>query len=244
MVTLTPALSHRGRGGPSTGSGRTGEWGLFCGLRMNGGAPHPHSSPLPSREKWSFDRLRTTGGAWSPSPQPSPIEGEGVLRQAQDEGGAPPSPLPSPIKGEGVLRQAQDERGSGGTERGVEGDLGETCNSRVVRRRVGMDYICSNRGLSRVVRHTGCRVQKDGSHLFRPQIQQDSSDCRVDGAVGNTDAGIGWRGVQRTGRHITGPRRCTWGDRRDRLGYFRGARFCRRADRSVRGFAGGVPGRV
>ena len=37
MVTLSPALSHRGRWGPSTGSGRTGGWGLFCGLRTNRG---------------------------------------------------------------------------------------------------------------------------------------------------------------------------------------------------------------
>ena len=157
-------------------------------------------------------------------------------------GGGPPSPQPSPIEGVGVLRQAQDERGVGAPR--VRRVLGETCNCRLVRGRVGMVYICGNRGLTRVVCHTGGGVQKDGSYLFRPQIQQDSSDCRVGDAVGNTDAGIGWRGVQRTGGHRNGPRRCTGSDRRDRLGYFRGARVCRRAGRAVGGFAGGVSGRV
>ena len=71
------------------------------------GARSPN--PLPSRERGSFDGLRTNGGV-TPTP---PIEGEWVLRQAQDERGAR-SPQPSPIKGEGVLRQAQDERGRGG----------------------------------------------------------------------------------------------------------------------------------
>ena len=76
--TLTPTLSHRGRGGS------------FDRLRTNGDgraqderAGYPHPNPLPSRERGSFDRLRTNGGL--PSPQPSPIEGEGVLRRAQDE---------------------------------------------------------------------------------------------------------------------------------------------------------------
>ena len=69
----------KGRGGPSTGSGRAG-----------GCHPHPRikygagSNPLPSREWGSFDGLRTNGG--SPSPpyqvrgrlQPSPIKGDGA----------------------------------------------------------------------------------------------------------------------------------------------------------------------
>ena len=47
----------------------------------------------------------------SPSPQPSPIKGEGVLRRVQDAriGAVNVTlTLPSPIKGEGVLRRVQD----------------------------------------------------------------------------------------------------------------------------------------
>ena len=114
-----------------------GMTGSFDRLRTNGGGGGRSGSPLPSRERGcpSTSSGRTGG---SPSPQPSPIEGEGmsfdrlrtnggfaltpalshrgrgdVLRQAQDERGGSPSPQPSPIEGEGdVLRRAQDERGA------------------------------------------------------------------------------------------------------------------------------------
>ena len=86
--TLTPTLSHRGRGGPSTGSGRT-EVG---GLRTNGGgraqderAGHPHPCPLPSRERGG----PSTGSGRtevSPSPHPLPSRERGSFDRLRTNG--------------------------------------------------------------------------------------------------------------------------------------------------------------
>ena len=85
-----PTPLPEGRGGPSTGSGS------FDRLRTNGVVLRTHPRPLSRRARGSFDRLRTNGNGVRTHPR--------VLRTQEE----PPAPLP---EGEGVLRQAQDERG-------------------------------------------------------------------------------------------------------------------------------------
>ena len=93
-------LPSRGRGCPSTG------------LRMNRGrwAQRDCRVAAPLGMTGSFDRLRTNGG--SPSPQPSPIKGEGMSFDGlRMNGGFALTPALS-HRGRGdVLRRAQDERG-------------------------------------------------------------------------------------------------------------------------------------
>ena len=71
---------------------------MFRQAQHGGGSPSPQPSPI--KGEGVLDGLRMRGG--SPSPQPSPIKGEGVLDGLRMRGGSP-SPQPSPIKGEGVL---------------------------------------------------------------------------------------------------------------------------------------------
>ena len=113
-------LSRRGEGvlrgdDPSTGSGRTFDRLRTNRLRTNGVVLRTHPRPLSRRARGSFDRLRTNGVVLRTHPRPlsrrargsfdrgwAPLpEGEGVLRQAQDErGGVALTPGPSP-RGEG-----------------------------------------------------------------------------------------------------------------------------------------------